>query len=53
MTYSIVLLIKVVHVAVQDFDEQLHRNGGIHAGISDTERALQTLEYSFSIAIEL
>jgi hypothetical protein len=53
MTYSIVLLVKVVHVAVQDFHEQLHRHCGIHAGIGNTECALQTLEYSFSIAIEL
>jgi hypothetical protein len=53
MTYSIVLLVKVVHVAVQDFDEQLYRHCGIHAGIGDTERALQALEYSFPITIEL
>ena len=53
MTYSIVFLIKVVHVAVQDFDEQLYRHCSIHAGIGDTERALQTLEYSFPIAIKL
>jgi hypothetical protein len=53
VTYSIVLLVKIVHVAVQDLNKQLHGHCGIHACIGDTERTLQTFEYSFSIAVEL
>jgi hypothetical protein len=48
-----VLLIEVVDVAVQNLDEELHGDGRVHAGISDTEGTLETLENPFSIAVEL
>ena len=48
-----VLLIEVVDVAVQNLDEELHRDGRVHAGIRNTEGALKTLENPFSIAVEL
>jgi hypothetical protein len=36
-TYSVVLLVEVVHVSVEDLDKQLHRHCGVHAGIGNTE----------------
>lgn len=35
-----VLLVKIVDVAVQDLDEQLHGHCCVHAGICNTEGAL-------------
>ena len=32
---SLVLLVEVVDVAVEDFDEELDAHGGVHAGIGD------------------
>jgi hypothetical protein len=39
-TYSVVLLVEVVHVSVEDLNEQFHRHCGVHAGISHAERTL-------------
>jgi hypothetical protein len=40
MTYRIVLLVKVVHVSVQDLDKEFDGYGRVHACVGDTERAL-------------
>lgn len=47
------MLVEVVDVAVEDFDEELDGYGGIHAGIGDTEGALQTFENAFAVTVEL
>lgn len=52
-TYGFVLLVKVVDVAVQDLDKELDRNSGIHARVRDTESALEALEDSLAIAVQL
>lgn len=52
-TYSFVLLVKVVDVAVQDLDKELNGGGRLHARVGDTESALETLENAFSVAVEL
>ena len=52
-TYSLVLLIKVVDISVQDLDEQLDRHGGVHARISHSQGPLQALQNPFAVAVEL
>jgi hypothetical protein len=47
------LLIKVVDVAVENLDEQLDADGGVHACVGDAERALETFEDAFAVAVEL
>lgn len=39
-TRSIVLLVEVVHVSVENLNEELHGYCGVHACISDTKRTL-------------
>lgn len=51
--HGLVLLVEVVDVAIENFDEQLNRYSGIHASISNAERSLEAFEYSFTIAIDL
>jgi hypothetical protein len=50
---SLVLLVEVVDVAVEDLNEEFDRHGGVHAGVSDAEGALETLEDAFAVAVEL
>lgn len=38
--HGLVLLIKVVHVSVEDLDEEFYRNSSVHACISDAESTL-------------
>jgi hypothetical protein len=52
-TYSIILLVEVVHVAVQNLNKEFHGHRGIHTCVSNTECTLQTFEHSLSIAVEL
>lgn len=49
----LVLLVEVVHVAVQDLDEELHGDGRVHAGVGDAERALEAFEDALAVAVEL
>lgn len=37
-----VLLVKVIDIAIKDFDKQFHGYGRIHAGIRNTKGALET-----------
>lgn len=48
-----VLLIEVVHVAVENFDEQLHGYGSVHASVCDAESALETFENTLAVTIYL
>jgi hypothetical protein len=50
---GLVLLIEVIDVTIQNLDKELHGNGRVHAGISDTEGTLEAFENPFSIAVEL
>ena len=48
-----VLLVEVVDVAVEDLDEELDGNGGVHACVGDAEGALQAFEDALAVAVEL
>lgn len=37
---GLVLLVEIVDVAVEDLDEELNGDGGVHAGIGDAEGTL-------------
>lgn len=50
---GLVLLIEVVDVAVENLDEQLDGDCGVHAGVGNTQCALETLENAFTVAVEL
>lgn len=50
---SVVLLVEVVDVAVENFDEELDAYGGIHASIGDAKSALKTLEHALAVAVGL
>ncbi len=49
----LVLLVEVVDVAVEDLDEELDGNGGVHACVGNTEGALQAFEDALAVAVEL
>ena len=51
--YSIVLLVEVVDVAVQNLNEELDRDCCVHARIGDAESTLQALKHTLAIAVEL
>ena len=51
--YCVVLLIKIVHVAVQDLHEELDGDGGIHAGVGNAQSTLKALENALAVAIGL
>lgn len=48
-----ILLIEVVDVAVEDLNEELHGNGGVHAGVGDAKSSLETFKDSLPVAVEL
>lgn len=52
-SHSLVLLVEVVDVAVQDLDEELDGDGGVHAGVCDSEGALEALEDALAVAVGL
>ncbi len=41
-TYRFILLVEIVHVTIEDLDEQLDRGGGLHARIGDAKSPLET-----------
>lgn len=51
--HSIVLLVEVVYVAVQDLDEKLNGNSSVHAGVSNAKGTLQALEHTLAVAVWL
>lgn len=50
---SVVLLVKVVDVAVEDFDEEFDAHSSVHASISNAESTLQALEDTLAVAVGL
>ena len=52
-TYRFVLLVEVVDVAVEDLDEELNADGGVHAGVCYAEGALEALEDALAVSVEL
>lgn len=52
-TYGLILLVKVVDVAVEDLNEELHTDRGIHTGVSHPQRTLQALKHTLAITVEL
>ena len=52
-TYLLVLLVVVVHIAIQDLDEEFDRNGSVHASIGNAKSTLQAFENALAVAIEL
>ena len=50
--YRLVLLVEIVHVAIQDLHEQLHRHRRVHARIRHPQRPLQALEHALPIPIQ-
>lgn len=52
-TYSIILLLKVINISVQDLYKEFNRHSRVHAGIGNSQSALQTLKNAFSISIKL
>ncbi len=51
--HGLVLLVKIVNVSIQDFDEEFDGDGGVHAGVGDAEGTLEALEDAFAVAVEL
>lgn len=52
-TYSIVLLLKVINISVQNLDKKLNRHSRVHTSICNAKCTLQTLKNTFSIAVKL
>lgn len=48
-----VALIEIVHVSVEDLDEEFNGYGSVHASVGDAESALETFENALAIAVEL
>jgi hypothetical protein len=40
ITYSLILLIKVIDVAIQDLNEKLYGYGSVHASVRNTKSTL-------------
>lgn len=51
--HSLILLVEVVDVAVQDLDKKFDRDAGIHAGICNTEGTLETFKDALAITVKL
>lgn len=47
------MLVKVVHVSVKDLDKQFDRRRRLHARVGDAEGALETLENTLTVAVQL
>jgi hypothetical protein len=50
---GLVLLVEIVHVAIEDFHEKFNGNTRVHAGIGHAEGTLQALKNSFAVSVEL
>lgn len=50
-THRFVLLIKVVHVAIENLHKQLDRRSRLHASVSDTEGTLQAFQHALAVAV--
>jgi len=52
-TYSLVLLLKVVDVSVQNLNKQFHVRHRVHARVCNLERLLETFQDTLAIAVGL
>jgi hypothetical protein len=52
-SYGLVLLVEIVDIAVEDFHKELDGDSSVHAGVGHTEGALEALEDSFAVTVEL
>ena len=52
-TDRLIALVEVVNISIQDFDEELDRHSGVHAGICYPKSTLETLKHTFAISVEL
>jgi hypothetical protein len=52
-TYSFILLVKIVDVAVEDLHKELDGHSSVHASICNTQRPLETFQDSLPISVEL
>ena len=52
-TYSFILLIKIVDIAVEDLHKELDGHSSVHASICNTQRPLETFQDSLPISVEL
>ena len=52
-THGFILLIEVIDIAVQNFDEELHGHRSVHAGVCDAKSALEAFENAFAVSVEL
>ena len=52
-TYSFVLLVEIENVEVENLDKQLNAGGRLHARVGNAQGALQTLEHSLAVAVQL
>lgn len=50
---GLVALVEIVHVSVEDLDEEFNGYGSVHASVGDTESALETFKNALAIAVEL
>ena len=50
---GLVLLVEVVDIAIQDFNEEFDGHGGVHASVCDTEGTLEAFKNPLSITVEL
>jgi len=53
VTYSFILLVKVVDILVQDLDKEFNGNCGVHACIGNAKGTLETFEDALTVAVEL
>ena len=49
----VVLLVEVVDVAVENFDEQLDAHSSVHTSVSNAQGTLQALKYALAVAVRL
>lgn len=47
------MLVKIIHISVQNLYKQLDTRRRLHAAISDAECPLQTLQNSLAVTVEL
>jgi hypothetical protein len=50
---GLVLLVEIIYVAVEDFHKKFDGDRCVHAGVRNAKGALQALEHTLSVAIEL
>ena len=50
---SLVLLVEVVYVAVEDLDKEFDGDGGVHASVCDAEGTLKAFKDALAVAVQL